>query len=200
MSFTLDTRGAHASFGIRHTLRDVVRDKATIWAMGLAATLFLVSVAASYLTVPDSFAHEASGMIGEVHNDKNAADLCILILAVNYSTMLFLYSGVVSLGLSTLVSLFLSGAFLGTSVKVATAHHGAWAVLSQTFLYTPWEIAGFVIAGAAGLYPCVRALTSKDTGLISGKAMGRSLYMLALSSIVLLIAAIIESLGILLHH
>ena len=200
MTFTLDTRETQRPSGIGHSLRDYARDKATICAMGLSAVLFLVSVTASYLAVPEGFADEVSGMIGEVHTNKHAVELCLLILAVNYSTMLFLYSGVVSLGLTTVVSLFLSGAFLGTSVKVATAHHGAWEVLTQTFLYTPWEIAGFIIAGAAGLYPSMRAVVAKKAGLISGFAMRRSLLLLAVASIVLLIAAVIESLGIVLHH
>lgn len=200
VTITLGTREEQRPSGTGHALWDCVRDRATNCAIGLSALLFLVSVTASYLAVPEGFAHEVSGMVGEVRSNKSAVELFLLILAVNYSTMLFLYSGVVSLGLTTVVSLFLSGAFLGTSVKVATVHHGAWEVLTQTFLYTPWEIAGFIIAGAAGLYPSIRAVVAKKAGLISGFSMLRSLLLLAVASVVLLIAAIIESVGIVHHH
>lgn len=183
---------------IASSLRGYAHDRITLYSAALSASFFILAAIGSYLAVSDSFAYAVSGMVDRGSFSKHFIELCLMILAVNYSTMLFLFSGTFTLGVSTLVGIFLSGSFLGISVRVAITHNGVGKVLMQTLLYTPWEIIGFIMAGAAGFYPCIYVLICRRCSSALGLSIKRSLFLLAVAAFILLVAAILESLSIVL--
>lgn len=120
------------------------------------------------------------------------------ILMQNTGAALLLFSGVITGGSTTVLSLLGVSAFVGATVDVAT-HHAGWAgVVGSTWTYVFIEFAGIVLAGAAGLHPLTAAVLSRrtDTGGPWSrylKAIPGSLWLLAAGASLIVIGAVIES-------
>ena len=82
------------------------------------------------------------------------------ILARNLGAVAFLYSGVATLGLGSLIAIPLVALHLGMSLALTTSAWGLEVVYKQVALYAPFGFAGVVLGSAAGLYPVVTVLVA----------------------------------------
>lgn len=120
------------------------------------------------------------------------------ILMRNVSVALGLFSGSVTLGISTGVLLLLVGAMLGWSVALSVATLGVVETLLRCWAYTPFELLGFVLAGAAGLTPVISLLRRPD-GVRSPIPWSAALRLLAAALLTLVVAAAVETASIAIH-
>ena len=87
------------------------------------------------------------------------------VLITNLPSALFLFSGVITLGITAGVGCVVLGLFLGFSVSAAVGTFGVGHVIAQTWFYTPFEVYGFMLAGASGLSVTRRLLMLGETPL-----------------------------------
>lgn len=154
-----------------------------------AATLLLVPAVAVFLiTDPEQFR--------SVHmtSERNFLKSLMGVLTTNLPSALFLFAGVITLGLTAGVGCIVLGLFLGFSVSTAVGTFGVGHVIAQTWLYTPFEVYGFVLAGASGLVATRRLLTLRETPLQVFRSTSlRAFSLLAHSMILLSISAVLEA-------
>lgn len=124
------------------------------------------------------------------------------IISTNISTALTLLTGVLTFGLSTAVIAVLVGMVLGHSMGTSVEMLGMAEVAARTWAYTPLELAGFLLAAAAGLRPLVGVLVGVDhehgtrgiaraVALLSGSAR-----LFGFAVLTLLAASVVELLSI----
>lgn len=120
------------------------------------------------------------------------------ILLRNSAVALGLFSGAVTLGVTTGVFMLLVGGMLGWSMAVSVAALGAAETLVRSWAYTPLEVAGFALAGAAGLIPLFGLARGAAAGVPRrmGEHLSRALRLLAVALAVLVTAAALETLSI----
>ena len=127
------------------------------------------------------------------------------IVQTNIPTALSLFSGVITCGISSLFIIAMVGLFLGASVNVSVGMYGWQDVVAKTALYTPFEVGGFVLAGAAGLIPLVTLAwfllhgsekTSSGVVRLYRDSLLVSLRWFGMSIGVLLIAALLEGFSV----
>lgn len=162
----------------------------------LIALLLLVTVAAVTLGV-------GSGQVVDVFDAATGVvptatwDTFLAIFLRNTSVALGLFSGVLTLGLSTMVFLLLVGAMLGWSVAASVGALGVMETLLRSWSYTPLEVLGLALAGGAGLLPLVRLIRNAFSAEADrSPVLPRALFTLAVALGVLLIAALVETLAI----
>lgn len=133
-------------------------------------------------------------------NSESPLTTLLWILQRNIPAALLLFSGVVTFGLTALAGGAGVGLFLGHSMALATVTFGPAYVITHTFLYTPMELYGFVLAFAAGLTPITLLVRLRDrlSRKTVGETMHRALLLLGTSVVVLVVAAFLELANILL--
>jgi uncharacterized membrane protein SpoIIM required for sporulation len=121
------------------------------------------------------------------------------ILLRNLGAALVLYSGVVTLGLTTLVAGGILALYVGATVALGVNSVGVAQLLADVAWYVPFEFSGLVLAAAAGLQPAFGAarLVLLHKGKISLTSLQRdlsaSLRTLSVGSAFITVAAVIES-------
>jgi uncharacterized membrane protein SpoIIM required for sporulation len=122
------------------------------------------------------------------------------ILIQNISAAMFLYSGVLTLGLTSVLAMGMVSAYIGATVAVGVHNVGPGQILGDTGTYVFLEFGGCIVAAAAGLYPFMVAVGAivKDgatTAVFSAylRAVHTSLKMFACAISLILIAAAIEA-------
>ncbi len=114
----------------------------------------------------------------------------------NLATALLLYSGVSTLGVSTLVAmLFLSG-YVGATFSTAVSSVGVAVAAGSIALYAPLEMCGLLVAATAGLMPASAVLTrpadaSRSRAYLS--CLPPSLRVLCAGGVVIIVAAAVEA-------
>ena len=181
--------------------------KDVLTAVVVAITLFGVSTVAGYALLDNDLLASAI----EPQRSSSYLNSVLHVLQTNVPTALSLFSGVITCGVATLFLAPLVGVFLGASVNVAVDIYGPSEVISRTALYTPFEIAGFVVAAAAGVLPLVVFLRRFTSNTRTGSDLSvphqsfggtfravlvTSLKLLALSLIILVLAAFIEGFAV----
>jgi uncharacterized membrane protein SpoIIM required for sporulation len=121
------------------------------------------------------------------------------ILATNGAAALMLFSGAATGGLTTLAALTWTGAYVGATMSVAVTNVGVGTVAADVWLFLPLEIAGLVVAAAAGLHPVVLGLLDphrEGDGFARRYLAGArgSLRLLPVAGALLLAAAVAEAL------
>ena len=125
------------------------------------------------------------------------------IFATNASAALGLYSGVLTLGTSTVANSILIGLFAGSAIRGASDALGPAHAAGTLLPYFAFEGAGLIGAATAGLLPIAYLawhITRGDATLASGwraytRALGATLPLAAGSLILLLIGAVLEVAG-----
>ena len=117
------------------------------------------------------------------------------ILGRNGSVALGLFTGAVTLGVGTVIFSLLVGSMLGWSMAMSIALLGPAETFFRAWSYTPLELAGFVLAGAAGLSPLARSLRHDASAQFS-RSLPPALHLLVLALVVLAVAAGVEVLAI----
>lgn len=172
------------------TIRHIPRLEAVV------AGLVIVAVAAVTIAVADGKV-AVSGLVDA--GELPAADWATfwMILLRNGTVALGLFSGAVTLGISTGIFLLLVGGMLGWSMTISIAVLGVAETVLRCWAYTPVELLGFALAGAAGLTPAFGLLRRMDgVALPAGGGLSRALRTLAVALAVLVVAAGIETLSI----
>lgn len=86
------------------------------------------------------------------------------IATANISTWCTLVAGAMTFGVVTFLAAVGVGLYLGMSISIALDTLGLAAVVQSTWLYTPFEFVGFIVACAAGLYPTIQLLLVDECG------------------------------------
>ena len=121
------------------------------------------------------------------------------ILLRNVGAALVLYSGVVTLGLTTLIAGGILALYVGATVSLGVHSVGVAQLLADVIWYAPLEFGGLVLAATAGLQPTSGAVRQVllDKGRISLTSLYRdvaaSLRTVALALALITVAAVIES-------
>lgn len=128
------------------------------------------------------------------------------ILVRNAGAALVLYSGVLTLGLTTLVAAGILALYVGATVSLGVHSVGVVQLLADVVWYVPLELGGLVLAATAGLQPAAGAarLVLFEKGRVSLTSLHRdlaaSLSTLALGMTLIAVAAVIESILISLRN
>ena len=114
----------------------------------------------------------------------------------NLKVAFLLWSGAVTLGVTTLVNLFSNGFILGSAVRTTLTQIGLTKTLLLILPHGIFEIPGLIIAGSAGFkipYELLKfALDKKEEMITEGDAK-EFFKLVGISIALILIAAIVES-------
>ena len=159
-------------------------------AAGMTAVAWAAYAALDVSWIADNAAFEESSLFSGGF---------LQILMRNAGAALVLYSGVVTLGLTTLVAGGILALYVGATVSLGVHSIGVAQLASDVALYVPLEFGGLVLAATAGLQPACGAvrLVLIDRDKISLASLHRdfadSLRTLALALALILVAAAIEA-------
>jgi uncharacterized membrane protein SpoIIM required for sporulation len=121
------------------------------------------------------------------------------ILSRNIPAALLVYSGVSTLGFSTIIALLALGGFVGATFATAVATIGVRAAAGSIIAYAPVEMLGLLLAAVAGLTPITAVLSrgaheSRANSYVG--SLSRSLRILCVAIFILAVAGALESLVI----
>ncbi|WP_327325185.1 stage II sporulation protein M [Streptomyces sp. NBC_01210] len=121
------------------------------------------------------------------------------ILGRNIPSAMLLYAGAVSFGVVSLIGITMLAAYVGATLAVVTSNSGWSGFMTETGAYVGFEFLGFILAGAAGLYPAAVAMArgsrQENTGMLRRyvHAMADSLRIFLVGVSVIVGAACIEA-------
>lgn len=175
---------------VRTVLRSVPSGLLLSTAAGLAIIACAAYAALDVSWIADNSAFEKSPLFSGGFGQ---------ILLRNLGAALVLYSGVVTLGLTTLVAGGILALYVGATVSLGVHSIGVAQLLADVVWYVPLEFGGLVLAATAGLQPATGAarMILLDKGKISLTSLHRdlaaSLGTLSLALALIAVAAVIES-------
>lgn len=176
-----------------------------LWAALLCAAVFTVGFAVANAAVdPDWARRVGTGPLDALAGEHSPLAVARGVLARNLPALALLYSGVLTLGLSTLLGLGVVSAYVGATFKVGSTTSGLVALLGQTAVYGVPEMLAMVTAAAAGLYPVVRTARSlwsrggadaahQAAWVTYARAVPGSLLILLAATAILVVAAVLEA-------
>lgn len=82
----------------------------------------------------------------------------------NLGVACLLYSGAITAGAATVVTLPLLGLYVGATAKIGVVTAGVQPLVGSVLWYVPFEFLGCLVAAAAGIYPVVTALRRRRPG------------------------------------
>lgn len=124
------------------------------------------------------------------------------ILGRNVSAALGLFTGVITFGIGTVAMLLLIGTMLGLSMAISVDTLGLVETIARSWAYTPLEVSGFVVAGAAGLIPVTGQLRNAPDVPASPyhERLARALRWLGVALTLIVLGAVAETVAIAAHH
>ena len=114
----------------------------------------------------------------------------------NLKVAFLLWSGAVTLGITTLVNLFSNGFILGSAVRTTLTQIGVFRTLLLVLPHGIFEIPGLIIAGSAGFkipYELLKFALGKKKEMITEGDAKEFFKLVGVSIALIFIAAIIES-------
>ena len=102
-----------------------------------------------YAAMDTSWIRDARGMGGSPLYGKDF----VQILTRNVGAALVLYSGIATLGLTTLVGAGILALYVGATVSLGVHSVGGGNLLADVIWYVPFEFLGLVMAATAGFQP-----------------------------------------------
>lgn len=157
-----------------------------------AAAILLTTIGVTVWTAGRSVAGLAGSDVGILPSGD--LDTFLHILSRNLLASLGLFSGAVTFGLGSLVFLLLIGLMLGLSIGASIEVLGVAQTILRAWAYTPLELAGFVMAAAAGLTPVRQRLLPAERR--TPAPLARALRRLLAAWVVIVAAAAVETLSI----
>jgi len=130
-----------------------------ILSLILVAVLFGVATSLGFSALDSVRGYLPSATIA---SSPNLGFHLVHILMRNVPAATFLFSGLATAGLSSLVGIALIGSFAGATTAASGAAIGLASTLGSVAIYAPIEFAGFFLAGAAGILPTVRAALNQS--------------------------------------
>lgn len=130
--------------------------------------------------------------------DGTSGQVLVQILSRNLSAALLLFSGYVTMGLTTVLALTLISMYVGSSGHAIMSHAGSTGIDPLAWVYIALEFSGLLIVATAGLIPLCATLLRwlGDRAVPRGFATGRSLRLLAVGLCLILAGALVETLVI----
>jgi uncharacterized membrane protein SpoIIM required for sporulation len=163
----------------------------------VSLVVFLCGATLGYTSISREWAAESLGAGGT--NVIYGGSLATILIQ-NLGTVMFLYSGVLTLGLTSILSVGMLSAFVGATMSVGISNVGGLQMMAHTGAYIPLEFGGCVVAAAAGLYPALTLLArvfndNADTNVLGTylNAVYTSLKVLGCAVALILTAAAIEA-------
>jgi len=174
------------------------KKKSLLTAFAISLILLVCGASIGYASISPAWAAESLRIGGG--DFKVFGAVLPAILLRNLGVVMFLYSGVATFGLTSIISTGMLSVYIGATMAVGASNVGAGSLVGATGLYVPFEFTGCLVAATAGLYPTVAALSRIFTG--SGRASSPGVYIgafrtslvvLAWAGALILLAAIIET-------
>jgi uncharacterized membrane protein SpoIIM required for sporulation len=172
----------------------------TVIAAAVTALLLSgVGVAVGY----GSFAPGGGDPAGERFAlDSTGFALFAEIAGRNAGAALLLFSGVATLGATTVLGLVFVSAWVGAGIHAISDESGLTSVEPLVLGYLPLEFGGLLLAGVAGLLPLVavvrRFLAAEPSDVSRSPVTGPALRLLALGIVLVVLGAAVET--IVIHH
>lgn len=128
------------------------------------------------------------------------------VLAVNGPAVALLYSGVLTVGVGTLIALPILAIYIGATLRASTDLLGANQVFGTIWVYAPLEFMAVAFGAASGLMPLLSALRAafwlhaeeRPIRAYLGE-IGNSLRILVIATSLMLLAASVEASVIMLN-
>lgn len=121
------------------------------------------------------------------------------ILVRNLGACFLLYSGVLTGGALSIISMAAVSVYVGATAKVGALAAGLGPVITSSLWYVPLEFGGLLLAAGAGLYPIIAANTRQFQLAHGGslraylRAIPQSLVLLAAGAVLILAGAGVET-------
>lgn len=136
--------------------------EATVTRLALlvaASASLLVATTAALLLDPSWLAQSTRLLLEHGRDTGYTTDgSFVAILLRNLGVCAFLYSGVISAGITTIAAVVLTSFSIGVSMAVVQDAAGLGSMLSDVIWYAPIEFAAFLVAAAAGIAPVLNAV------------------------------------------
>jgi hypothetical protein len=133
-------------------VRKIARNQPLLGALLASLLIFGAGVTLGYTSISADWA--ARSMTGGARSPILGGSF-LAILVQNATALMFLYSGVLTLGLTSVLGMGMVSAYIGATAAVGIHNVGTGQMLSDTGAYAFLEFGGCVVAAAAGLYPMV---------------------------------------------
>lgn len=136
----------------------------------LPGTGFIMTAIAvfGYISLDVSWIQDSRNMGGSSFYSSDF----LLIVARNLGAALFLFSGVVTLGTTTLIGSAVLALYVGATVSLAGHSVGEGQLLIDVIWYVPFEFLGLVLAATSGLQP----VAGLATGFIRRRPVSLSTF------------------------
>ncbi|WP_179205334.1 stage II sporulation protein M [Mycetocola reblochoni] len=141
--------------GLGQTGRAITRD-----AILASGTILTLVAALSFLRADSGWLRRSVESLALFGSDPSLMTdgSFLAILIRNAGVAAFLFSGVVTAGVTTLAALVLTAFAIGTSMALVQSASGWIRLLGDVAWYAPIEFASLAVVGAAGLVPLLSAL------------------------------------------
>ena len=186
---------------IAHTVKPA-RSKAVLAALLASLAIFVAGAVLGYSSISHRWAAESLSQ-GNGAAGAGPGGSPVAILVRNLGAIMLLYSGAVTLGVTSVLGLAMVSAYVGATMSVAVSNAGAWQVLGGSGGYAAIEFSACILAATAGLYPVFAATgrifaTEVRTHAVGAylEAVGTSLRIFGCAAVLVLVAATIESIVI----
>lgn len=137
----------------------VERRGARVWTIALVGLVAVVGVASGFEGFAGRTTDPVGGLgAGATLTPDGPGSMLVQIVARNIPLAMLMFAGVVTLGLTTLVSTAVLSLYVGATLGAASGNVGLASALWSIAAYAPLEFAGFLVASYAGLRPVVGAV------------------------------------------
>lgn len=179
--------------------RLAIRNGPLLAAVLVSLAIFGAGVAVGSLSISPDWAAQS------LQSADETADVTVhhgfwAIVSQNLGAALLLYTGVLTLGVTSVLGLAMVSSFVGATVSVSVNNAGLLQTLGETGMYAPVEFAGVTVAAVAGLYPGFAVLgrmladrPAKSYVATYIAALITSLKLLACAALLIVAAAVVEA-------
>lgn len=165
------------------------------WLLPSTGLVMAAIAVFGYSAVDLSWIRDARDMGGSPLYSKEF----LQILGRNIGAALVLYSGVATLGLTTLLGAGILALYVGATVSLGVHSVGTADLVADVIWYVPFEFFGLVMAATAGFQPAAglarRLLTKNEPPTLRSfiDDMARSLGTLLIAIVLIVLGAVIEA-------
>jgi uncharacterized membrane protein SpoIIM required for sporulation len=179
----------------------IARNRSLLVAVLASLIVFVAGFALGFGSIGRAWAQNSLGAGGATNAVFGSSVFAIL--AQNLIAVMFLYSGVLTFGLTSVLSIGMVSTYVGATMAVGVTNSGWTQLASATGAYALLEFTGCIVAAAAGLHPVCAFLAHAvkhdgASGMFGAylDAVATSLKILGCAVALILTAAAIEAIVI----